>query len=448
MKSKKYIYSLKPLVMVFALMALFSSCKDDEPELADPPTAADAAFTYTPSSQTDNIIEFRASNQNVQAFWELGNGNSAEGPEAVGIYPNAGTYTVTLTIFNQGGSISSSQDVVIENDDPSLLDNPLFDLLTGGADGPGSKSWVIDSTTAGHFGVGPNPSPNGDFPAFYAASPLEKSGSGMYSDVYTFYLQGFQFDMITNGLIYLNTEHTGDWPEAYENEDAGDYSSPFPDQLGDAWSLSEGADTTISIIGESFIGYYTGVRSYKIVTIEENLLFLRVEDSQSPDLAWYFRLIPEGFDPGNEVSVYNLPLDFETEEPEMTVFGNSTVTYVDNPDPSVINNSSRVLETVHGNEPWAGFYVNLEDPLDFSAENTITLKVWAPLAGTFRLKLEQQTNANNFVEVDLEVTEINTWQEVSFDFSGSEPVFDRIVFFPGWDVPNAGTFYLDDVTQQ
>lgn len=436
--------------MVFALMALFSSCKEDEPELANPPTAADVSFTFTPSSQTDNILEFRASNQNVQAFWDLGNGSSAEGPEAVGIYPNAGTYTVTLTIFNQGGSISSSQDVIIENDDPTLLDNPLFDLLTGGADGPGSKSWVIDSTNAGHFGVGPNPSsPSGDIPEYYAAGPLEKSGSGMYSDVYTFTLQGFQFDMVTNGLIYLNPEHTGDWPEAFENEAAGDYSSPFPDQLGDAWTLSEGEDTTISIIGDSFIGYYTGVRTYKIVTIEENLLFLRAEDSQSPGLAWYFRLIPEGYDPGTvDEPEYNLPLDFETEEPEMTVFGNSTVTYVDNPDPSGINTSSRVLETVHGNEPWAGFFVNLENPLDFSTENTITLKVWAPVIGTFRLKLEEQSNTSNFVEVDMEVTESNTWQEVSFDFSGSEPVFDRIVFFPGWDVPNAGTFYLDDVTQQ
>jgi hypothetical protein len=27
-------------------------------------------------------------------------------------------------------------------------------------------------------------------------------------------------------------------------------------------------------------------------------------------------------------------------------------------------------------------------------------------------------------------------------------VYDRIVFFPGWDISNAGTFYVDDVVQQ
>ena len=126
MKSNKHIHILKPFLMVFALMALFSSCKEDEPELADPPVAADANFTYTPSTQTDNILEFRASNQNIQAFWDLGNGNFAEGITAVGVYPAAGIYTVTLTIFNQGGSTSSVQDIVIENDDPGLLDNPIL----------------------------------------------------------------------------------------------------------------------------------------------------------------------------------------------------------------------------------------------------------------------------------------------------------------------------------
>jgi len=433
--------------MVFTFIALLSSCKKDEPELAAPPTAADAVFTYTPSAQTDNILEFRASNQNVQAFWDLGNSSSAEGSNVLGIYPLAGTYTVTLTIYNQGGSTSSTQEIVIENDDPGLLDNPIFDLLTGGPDGPGSKSWVIDSANAGHFGVGPNPSQNGDFPEFYAAGPLEKSGSGMYDDVYTFTLTGFQFDMATNGFIYLNTAHTGDWPQAFESA-VGDFTSPFPDQLGDSWTYTEGADTLISIVGEAFIGYYTGVRTYKIVTIEENLLFLRVEDSQNAALAWYLRLIPEGYDPGTtEGPEYSLPLDFESEEPEMTTFGNSTVAYIGNPDQSGINTSATVLETVHGNEPWAGFFINMEEAFDFSSDNTITLKVWAPVTGPFRMKLEEQANANSFVEVDAEVTQANTWQEISFDFSGSPATFDRLVMFPGWNVPNAGTFYLDDIRQ-
>jgi PKD repeat protein len=447
MKNNNHIQILKPFLMVFALMALFSSCKEDEPELADPPVAADANFTYTPSAQTDNILEFRASNQNIQAFWDLGNGSFVEGVTAVGVYPAAGIYTVTLTIFNQGGSTSSVQDVVIENDDPGLLDNPIFDLLTGGTSGPGSKSWVIDSLTPGHFGVGPNPSPNGDFPAYYAAAALEKSGSGMYNDVYTFTLQGFQFDMVTNGDIYLNTAQLSDWPDAFKS-DVGDYTSPFPDQIGKAWTYSEGEDTLISISADAFIGYFTGVRTYKIVTIEENLLFLRMEDSQDAALAWYLRLIPEGYIPDpNETPLYNLPLDFETVEPEVNAFGGSTVAYINNPDPSGINTSSRVMETVHGFETFAGFSVNMENPLDFSTDNTISIKVWAPSTGVFRLKLEEQSNPGSFAELDVDVTAANSWQQLTFDFTGAANTFDRITMFPGWNVANAGTFYLDDISQ-
>jgi hypothetical protein len=124
------------------------------------------------------------------------------------------------------------------------------------------------------------------------------------------------------------------------------------------------------------------------------------------------------------------------------------VAIINNPDASGINTSSRVLETVHGNEPWAGFFVNLEDPLDFATQTSISVKVWAPDTGTFRFKLEEQANPNNFVEMDASVTQANTWQEISVDFAGSPAVFDRLVLFPGWDVANAGTFYVDDITQQ
>lgn len=438
------------LALGLGLSLIFSSCKKDEPSLGEPPSSSDAAFTYSPSADNPNIIEFKANNTSLTAQWDFGNGTTGEGSEVSATYPNAGTYTVKLTVFNSGGSASSSQDITIAQDDPSLLNNPLYTLLTGGPDGPGSKTWVIDSTRAGHFGVGPNPSQAGNFPEWYAATALEKTTSGMYDDKYVFSLSGFGFDMITNGSVYINAAHTGDWPNAVATN-VNDYKSPFPDQMGETWNLVEGNDTTISVSGDAFLAYYTGVQTYQIINIEENELFLRFEDTQDPGLAWYIRLIPEGYVPGGGgdpvVPKYSLPLDFETVQPDMTTFGNSTVAYIANPDPSGINTSANVLETVHGNETWAGFFVNLEDPLDFSVDNNIKLKVWAPITGDFRLKLEEQGNTNNFVEVDVTVNTANTWQELTFDMTGVPADFDRIVFFPGWNVANAGTFYLDDVVQ-
>lgn len=447
----KYGSKLRSLSWLLGLsfLAVMNSCdKDDDTSIGDPPSQADAAFTYQASASNDNIIEFTASNPALDASWDFGNGSTAKGSEVTATYPFAGTYTVTLTVQNSGGSASSSQDITIAQDDPSLIDNPLFELLTGGS----TKTWAIDSVGAAHFGVGPNPiGAAGKYPEYYAAGPLEKSGSGMYDDRYTFKIQGFGFDMITNGDVYVNSDHAGIPPfNDTTSSNVGDFTAQFPDQMGETWTLQEGADTTLTISGDAMIGYWAGTRTYEIVRLDSNELFLRFVDDINTDLAWYIRLVPEGFssNPPPPAPKYSLPLTFENQDPEFTTFGNSTYAIVNNPFSSGINTSSRVLETVHGDETWAGLYVNLEDPLDFSTETSITLKVYAPATGTFRLKLEEQGDPNSFIEVDAMVTTANAWEELTFDLTGAASTFDRVVLFPGWDVANAGTFYVDDIDQE
>ena len=171
-------------------------------------------------------------------------------------------------------------------------------------------------------------------------------------------------------------------------------------------------------------------------------------------LLWYLKLIPEGFvssggGGGGEPTTYELPIDFETEDPVFNSFGGSTYSVIDNPDPSGINTSSRVAETVHGVEPWAGIFVDLTDPLDLSTSSSITFKIWAPVTGPCRVKLENSSATSEFVELDVDVTTSGAWEAISVDFAGSSSgVYDRLVLFPGWDVPSAGTFYLDDIDQE
>ena len=454
MKNSSLI-TFKNTLSFFMLVSIFtlSSCKKDpEPTLTEPPTDADAAFTYSPSAANDNIIEFAAANSTMTCNWDFDNGTTGSGTNVIATYPNAGIYTVTLTVFNQGGSASSSQEIVIDQTDPSLLNDPLFEFLTGGINGPGSKTWVIDSASATHFGVGPDPVGSaGDYPEYWDAGPNEKPGCGMYDDRYVFHLNNFQFDMVTNGSVYVDNLLSGDFPNSYEN--LGDYTAPFSDQLNESWNITKAADTMISVSGSSFIGFWTGVQDYRIINISDTSLWLQYTDI-SDGLLWYLRLIPEGFvssggGGGGVVNSYSLPLDFETLEPILTIFGNSSYAYISNPDQSGINTSSMVLETVHGNETWAGLYVDLDTPLDFSTATTISVKVWAPITGDFRIKIENSSNINDFVEVDGVVTNANTWKEITANFSAaSSGVYDRLVLFPGWDVANAGTFYLDDISQQ
>lgn len=443
------------LILFLSVAAVISCKKKEEPTLGDPPTAADAEFIYQPSAANPNIIEFTAVNSTVQANWDLGNGQTASGTNVTGTYPNAGTYTVKLTVFNSGGSGSSTQQIVIANSDPSLLDNPVYNALTGGLAGAGYRTWVIDSVMPAHFGVGPDPvGAAGDYPEWWAANALDKAGVGLYDDRYTFYLNNFQFDMVNNGHVYVHNGLAGDFPGSYEN--AGDYTAPYTDQLNKTWVVSEGVETTLTVSPGSFIGMYTGVTTYRIIEYSDTSLWLQYKHFDG-GLHWYLRLIPEGFvssgggGGGGTTQTYDLPIDCETIEPTFTMFGNSTAAVINNPDPSGINTSSKVIETVHGNETWAGFFVDLTNPLDFSTLGSIALKVWAPMTGVFRLKIENSANTNDFVELDVNVTTANAWEEIVVDFAtagAASNVYDRIVFFPGWDIPNAGTFYIDDVVQQ
>lgn len=441
----------KMFLLIAGLGLVLASCKKDEPTLGEPPSDADARFTFTPTAQNPNIIEFKAANPSLDAKWDFGNGATAEGSTVLAVYPFAGVYTVSLTVVNSGGSNSSSQDITINDDDPGLVNNPLFDLLTGGLNGPGFKTWAVDSARAVHFGVGPNPvGAAGNYPEWYSASANEKKRAGMYDDRYTFYLQGFKFDHVTNGDVYVNSAHAGIAPfDDTTASNVGDYVAQLPDQLGKTWIIAEGADTTLSISPNAMIGYWAGTRDYQIIKIDSNELFLRYVDALNPGLAWYIRLVPEGFsNPDPPAPKWSLPLDFETVEPTFTTFGGSSDSIISNPDASGINTSGKVLETIHGNEPWAGLYVDLDNKLDFSVNNFIKLKVWAPDTGTFRLKLEDQADPNSFVEMDAKVTTQNAWEELTWDMSSAPANFDRVVMFPGWNVPNAGTFYLDDIKQE
>ncbi|MFT5348687.1 MAG: PKD repeat protein [Bacteroidia bacterium] len=452
---------MKKTTLLFLSLALIlgiSSCKEDEtPKLGEAPTEADAAFTYAPTAANANIIDFTATNAGFTYSWDFDNGTNAATKEATAEYPNKGTYTVTLTVLNSGGSASSSQDIIIADDDASLLNNPLYTLLTGGTAGGGSKTWVIDSTRQAHLGVGPV---GGTWPEWWDASPGDKANSGLYSDKYTFTLQGFKFDQITNGSVFVKTGSQGQFPGSYENSD--DWSAPFADQLGETWTIIEGdEDTTISISGEAFLGMYTGVREYKIVTLSENELTIRYVDVADATTAWYLRLVPVDFpvdggggggEPVN-TSTLALPFDFETESLDMDqweAFGGSTIEIIDNPNSGGINTSNKVVQTIHGDQTWAGIAVTLKDPLDLTSGNgRISVKVFAPAIGEFRIKIEDFKTGEIIIEKDVAVTKANEWEEISIDFSeAAAGIYNKVAFFPGWGVANSGTFLVDDISQK
>jgi PKD repeat protein len=282
----KLIACLIPVLLVW-------SCIDEYRLDADPPTVEEAGFSFSSSAESDNILNFVGDNDFFLMVWDLGNGVKAEGRRVTGFFPLAGTYTVTLTIYSKGGSATFNKEIIIERTDPTLLNRPVFNLLTGGLNALNGKTWVIDSARAGHLGVGPI---EGTFPEFYQARANEKVGSGMYNTRYTFKLDGFKYDWNTNGLIYLNAAQGAAFPGAFD-PGVGDLSAPFVSPGGLNWNLieEEGKNPILSVTNPGFIGYFTGVRTYEIMKLEENEMFLRFTDGANGALAWYVRLIPVGF---------------------------------------------------------------------------------------------------------------------------------------------------------
>ncbi len=144
-------------------------------------------------------------------------------------------------------------------------------------------------------------------------------------------------------------------------------------------------------------------------------------------------------------------------------FGPIPAAVVNNPNPSGINTSSKVLEInkTGGAQVWAGASLNLTNPIDFGLGTTVKVKVWSPRAGTpILLKIEDSNspldgngNPTVFVEVVVNATVANAWQEISFDLTSSSAFstansYDRVILFP--DFGNGGNgelFFFDDIAQ-
>ncbi len=135
--------------------------------------------------------------------------------------------------------------------------------------------------------------------------------------------------------------------------------------------------------------------------------------------------------------------DFEGTPPAFTGFGGANSMVVDNPDASGENTSMKVGESLKnfGAEVWAGSYFDVAAPLDMVTYPRISVKTWSPAAGVVvKLKLENQADPNESVEVDVNTTVAEEWETLTFDFSSLSPTgtYDRVVLFFDFGVSPTG----------
>lgn len=156
------------------------------------------------------------------------------------------------------------------------------------------------------------------------------------------------------------------------------------------------------------------------------------------------------------INVVDFNIDFECQyiDYEVTGFGGDVSDLSSNPNSSGINTSSTVVRSnkTVGSQTWAGNFMTLDDPIDFTQGQVFKIKVYSPTAGiSVLLKLENLTNQGIANEISAPIIAANTWQELTFDFSSTnastKSLQKVVVFFDFGTTGNGSLYYYDDITQ-
>lgn len=207
-----------------AVMAIFlSACKYDVADLMPKPKAS---FTVTPITSMVNRYVLTSTSTNSYRFdWDKGVGTYAQGKAVDTVYfPDKGTYRVRLLAYGQSGMDTSSQNVVVANDDPAAL-TPLK-MLTNNS----SRTWKL-APEAGALWIGPS-----DYSATWWANSTGDVAARMclFNNEYTFTKTGSIFSFNNKGDFYVDEE--GGNPHPAGMPAVGCYApSAIPAQF-QAWS--------------------------------------------------------------------------------------------------------------------------------------------------------------------------------------------------------------------
>jgi len=143
----------------------------------------------------------------------------------------------------------------------------------------------------------------------------------------------------------------------------------------------------------------------------------------------------------------NIIDNFECQRNANYTAGAGDLQVVANPDITNANGSTMVGEyTDPTGQAFAALAVQYDEPIDLSVFNQFSIKIWSPNAVPMGFKLEDGTAAD--VEVVQDVTETESWQTYTVDFSGQQGgEYKRLVIFFnfGNEPETEDIYYIDDL---
>ncbi len=397
-----------------------------------PPENLEVTITKDPSDPLKISVQAEADNA---AAFEVLFGDEADGenptPLMIGetlehTYQSVGTFTVTVTALSGGAATTSiSEDVEIFDPlvfpidfESPTVDYTFFNFGGGEADGVP----IIDN---------PDSTPPNDSPK--VASYTKPSGSEVWAGTSTTLNEPIDFSTTTTVAMDVWSPAAGT-PILFKVENSAD-NTLFSEievstTLANQWETIE---FTLPNIDQNV--------DYDVIAIFFNF------NTSGTGETYFFDNIKT-----TQPFEIDFPLDFEGNAIAYPFFdfGDAQTSVIANPDQSGENMSGQVASTLRpqGAPNFAGTFIDLENPVDFTLSNTIQMKVWSPVPNTtVTLKFEDVNNSSNFAEVNATTTD-NQWETLTFDFSGADTslVLNRMVVFFNLGQDGAGNqYFFDDV---
>lgn len=509
---KQYIYSFLSFVILLGM----ASCSTNDPELNE--LSSDmVSFTITPSESTPNILNLKNTSASYLSYWkfekegtdEEGNtvydaAGSAKGDEVQAKLAEAGTYKLTLMAFFQGGQVSKSEMVVIENTDASLLDTEDFRNLTGGPSNVEGKVWKFQRYETGHNGLGPA---DKFFPEWWEATSNQKPTLGHYDDELTFTMSGFKYTLNNNGdshvLPAAKDLFLGNYGGEVNIDGGVDGLNIGVDLNTEAWTwtlIQDGDRKFLNMSNGAFLSWYVGESTqFEILELTEDKLYLRTIGVDGN--AWYYIFAPKDLadtesKPPKSLETHDLFDNFAGEKADKLNFvTDAALVFEESFEYKLTENSPSWLvgkyERVEADGDagwWQNYQAELPYLIDLSERNVFKMKVYfeesndfttvtpadktpewlkeVAMTPTVALRLENSTDgeawrsrAESLYTVGED--EMGQWIEITFDFttvmtdankdwSYSVPAtdvqfYDKVIIQIGGEGhTRPGTFYLSD----
>ena len=215
---KKLIFSMTLLISMIVI-----SCEDDEATVEAPT----ARFTYTVDENNGLLVNFTNASLNADSYsWNFGDGETSTEMSPSHTYAADGTYNVSLTATNSGGSAVASESLELASE------LTLADL---------NDTWKV-APEAGALAVGPN---QGDGSWWSLSEADVTTRSCFMDDKYTLGSDG-SFTIAMDGET---------WLEGFQGVDSDQCGAPVAPHDGSGSYTYEATETTLTLSGEgAFMG--------------------------------------------------------------------------------------------------------------------------------------------------------------------------------------------------